>query len=165
MNAFTSFSGSSPMFSFGAADAADPFFARYGRALPRGLREEAAGTSWAEFESTYGAQHGPVRLGGWTATPLGAGRTAFEATIAIGDTIHTASATTCGPIAAMTAMLYDLGLHIEILSFHRHELGETSATFLLCRSGDRTTWVMGSGETGNESSLRAMIAGINKLGA
>ncbi|MGX7725404.1 2-isopropylmalate synthase [Rhodococcus sp. 5G237] len=164
MNAFTSFSDFAPMFPFGTPDA-DPFFARYGRALPRGLREEASGMSWVEFESTYGAQHGPVRLGGWTATVLGAGRSAFEATIAIGDTIHTASATTCGPIAAMTAMLYDLGLNIEILSFHRHDLGELSATFLLCRSGERTVWVMGTGETGSESSLRAMIAGINKLGA
>ncbi|MEU5840532.1 2-isopropylmalate synthase [Rhodococcus sp. NPDC047139] len=164
MNAFISFSGIAPMFPCGT-DAADPFFARYGRPLPRGLREEAAGMTWAEFESTYGAQHGPVRLGGWTATALGAGRSAFEATIAIGDTIHTASATTCGPIAAMTAMLYDLGLNIEILSFHRHEIDGMSATFLRCRSGDRTDWVMGTGATGNESSLRAMIAGINKLGA
>ncbi|WP_241384406.1 2-isopropylmalate synthase [Rhodococcus sp. CH91] len=161
MNAFIS-SGTAPMFPFSTA--ADPFSARHGRALPRGLREEAAGMTWAEFESTYCSQHGPVRLGGWTATALGAGRSAFEATIAVGDTIHTASATTCGPIAAMTAMLYDLGLNIEILSFHRYELGEMSATFLLCRSGDRTAWVMGTGETGNESSLRGMIAGINKLG-
>ncbi|MFX1756810.1 2-isopropylmalate synthase [Rhodococcus sp. As11] len=165
MNAFTSSSGSAPMFPFGATGATDPFLARYGRALPRGLREETTGMTWAEFESAYGGRPGPVRLGGWSATALGAGRSAFEATIAIGDTIHTASATTCGPIAAMTAMLYDLGLNIEILSFHRYDLGEMSATFLLCRSGEYTTWVMGTGESGNESSLRAMVAGINKLGA
>ncbi|UYP20679.1 2-isopropylmalate synthase [Rhodococcus sp. Z13] len=162
MNAFTSFSSTS--FSF-AAPAADPFAERYGRALPRDLRAEATGMSWERFEATYGDQHGPVRLGGWSATRLPAGRSHFEATIAIGDTIHTAAATACGPIAGMTAMLHELGLHLEILSFHRHDLDETSITFLLCRSGERTAWVMGTGETGDESSLRAMIAGINRLSA
>lgn len=164
MNAFISTTRSPRLFSCGAHTARDPFFARHGRALPRLLQNEAAGMSWDEFLQTFAPSHGPVRLGGWSSTRLSAGRGAFEATIAVGDTIHTASATACGPIAAMTQMLFDLGLHLEIHSFHRYDLDGSSFTFLRCGNGERSTWAMGVGSDATESSLRAMIAGINLLG-
>lgn len=141
----------------------DPFAARYGRSLPLPLRSEAAGMSWPEFLAVYADQRGPLRLGDWSATRLPAGRAAFEATISVGDTVHTAAALACGPVAAMTAMLHDLGFGLEIHSFHRHDLGDTHVTFLHCGSGEHRTWVMGTGETGAESTLRAMIAGINRI--
>lgn len=145
-----------------AAAACDPFFARFGRPLPRALRAEADGMSWSEFTAAYAPQGGPVRLGGWSDERLAAGRRRYEATIAVGDTIFASAATACGPIAAMTEMLHGLGFQIEILSFHRYDFGDTSITFLLCRSGDETAWVMGAGDDATESSLRAMIAGINR---
>ncbi|MGI9208718.1 MAG: 2-isopropylmalate synthase [Rhodococcus sp. (in: high G+C Gram-positive bacteria)] len=182
MNAFTSFLSSdfdaafarpsdsrrtalraAPACAPGSATPLDPFAARYGRPLPLPLRAEAAGMSWPEFLAVYASERGPLRLGDWSATTLPAGRSAFEATIAVGDTIHSASALACGPVAGMTAMLYDLGFGIEIHSFHRHDLGDLHVTFLLCGSGARRTWVMGMGESGVESTLRAMIAGINRI--
>ncbi|MBM7461201.1 2-isopropylmalate synthase [Rhodococcus coprophilus] len=146
-----------------AATRIDPFAARYGRSLPLPLRAEAAGLSWQEFVAVYADERGPLRLRDWSATTMPAGRAAFEATIAVGDTIHTAAALACGPVAAMTAMLHDLGFGLEIHSFHRHDLGDTHVTFLLCGSGEHRTWVMGAGESGEESTLRAMIAGINRI--
>ncbi len=178
MNAFTSLLSSSSDISdsprraaFRAATACttgstaplDPFAARYGRALPLPLRAEAAGMSWSEFLAVYADQRGPLRLGDWSATRMPAGRAAFEATISVGDTVHTAAALACGPVAAMTEMLHDLGFGLEIHSFHRHDLGDTHVTFLHCGSGEQRTWVMGMGETGAESTLRAMIAGINRI--
>jgi len=141
----------------------DPFAARYGRPLPIALRAEAAGMSWNEFVAAYASQQGPLRLGGWSATALPAGRGAFEATIAVGDSIHTTAAIACGPVAGMTAMLHDLGVDLEILSFHRYDFADAHATFLYCRSGERRIWVMGMGETAVESTLRAMIAGANRM--
>lgn len=169
MNAFTSLSRSAPSrspwtSSCAAGSATDPFFDRHGRTLPRGLRAEASGMTWDEFTQTYAHQHGPIRMGGWCGTALAAGRGSFEATIAVGDTIHAAATTACGPIAAMTAMLFELGLHIEIHSFHRYDLDGISMTFLRCGNGERNVWAMGIGSDGTESSLRAMIAGVNRLG-
>ncbi|MEE2033908.1 2-isopropylmalate synthase [Rhodococcus chondri] len=172
MNAFTSisspadarfraYSGCAP--ASDPAGSLDPFAARYGRKLPLALRAEAAGMAWSDFSATYAPQHGPVRLGGWSATALAAGRNCYEATVAVGDTIHTASEIASGPVAGMTAMMHDLGLQLEILSFHRHDLGGTHTTFILCEAGERRAWAMGLGATGTESTLRAMIAGVNRM--
>ncbi|MFD6896454.1 hypothetical protein ACFWB0_18115 [Rhodococcus sp. NPDC060086] len=102
-------------------------------------------------------------LGGWRATALGAGRNSYEATLAVNATIHTASAVANGPVAGMTALLHDLGIRLEILSFDQRELGGSYATFLLCRQGEQQMWAMGTGEAAAESTLRAMIAGANRL--
>lgn len=172
MNAFTSNSLSSDSrfaayagcaHTSDSANSIDPFAARYGRSLPLALRAEAAGLGWSDFSATYAPQHGPVRLGAWSATASAGGRSCYEATVGVGDTIHTTSAIASGPVAGMTAMMHNLGLQLEILSFHRHDLDGTHATFLLCQSGERRTWAMGVGATGTESTLRAMIAGINRL--
>ncbi|ANZ25370.1 MULTISPECIES: hypothetical protein [Rhodococcus] len=143
----------------------DPFAARYGRFLPRELRAESAGMSWAEFTATYAPQHGPVRLGGWYAEAARAGRCNYEATFGVGETIHTAAATATGPVSAMTAMMHTLGMPLEILSFHQFDLGDTHATFLLCEADGRRLWSMGIAATGTESALRAMTAGANRLHA
>ncbi|HET8995010.1 MAG TPA: alpha-isopropylmalate synthase regulatory domain-containing protein [Rhodococcus sp. (in: high G+C Gram-positive bacteria)] len=131
--------------------------------LPLPLRADAAGLTWERFTAIHAPQNGPVRLGGWSATALGAGRSSYEATLAVHASIHTASAVANGPVAGMTALLHDLGIHLEILSFDQRELGGAHATFLLCREGDRQMWAMGMGETAAESTLRAMIAGANRL--
>ncbi|MEE2056298.1 alpha-isopropylmalate synthase regulatory domain-containing protein [Rhodococcus artemisiae] len=139
--------------------------------LPLPLRADAAGLTWERFAAVYAPQNGPVRLGGWTVTALAAGRSAYEATFAVGAAIHTASAVANGPVAGMTAMLHDLGINLEILSFHQRELGVrgaarrggTHATFLLCREGEQQKWALGTGQSATESTLRAMISGANRL--
>ena len=128
------------------------------------LRAEVAGLTWDEFAALYGPQNGPVRMGAWAVTAVSAGRSSYEATLAVGASIHTASAVTNGPVAGMTAMLHSLGIHLEILSFHQGEVGGAPATFLLCGHGDRRGWAMGIGQSATESTLRAMIAGVNRLG-
>jgi len=173
MNAFTSFASdrritaARPFASCTETDrltSLDPFAARYGRALPLALRAEAAGMSWTEFAANYAPQGGPLELRAWNTTVLTGGLCAYEATFELEGTEHSTASVATGPVSAMTGMIHELGFRLEIRSFHRQEMGDTHATFLLCESDDeRSCWVMGLGGTAAESTLRAMIAGINRL--
>lgn len=143
--------------------AADPFTARHGHALPAGLRAECSAMTWTEFESTYAAMNGPIRLGAWTSAKIAPGRWNFEATFGLGERIHKATATATGPVAAMTAMLHDAGISLEILSFHQHCIGHRTATFIFTECDGRRSWAMGIAESSTESSLRAMTSAANRF--
>ncbi|NDV05146.1 2-isopropylmalate synthase [Rhodococcus sp. IEGM 248] len=143
--------------------AADPFAARHGKPLPRELCTESAGMAWSAFEAVYAPSSGPFRLGSWSETKTGPGMWDFEATLGIGESICKTAASAPGPVAAMTSMLYDAGCAMEILSFHQHEIGHRTATFLLCERDGIRLWAMGIGESHTESTLRAMISGANRL--
>ena len=111
---------------FSAATVAECFTAP----LPRGLRKEADAMSWDTFQSTYAPTSGPLRLGRWActdqerpATRLGPQARNYQATLAIGDRISTASAAASGPVAALTAMLYERGIAVEMTAFHQIPAG------------------------------------------
>jgi hypothetical protein len=160
----------------GAADlsprecAAAWFVRRFGAALPRGLREEAAGMSWEGFAATYGHSAGPVRLGHWACTDgerpvgrLGPQARNYRAMIAVGDQLGTCSAAASGPIAALTAMLHERRITLETLRFHQLRCGAATATFVQCSNGIRAEWAMGWSEDPTQSALRAVIACANRL--
>ncbi|WP_137723001.1 alpha-isopropylmalate synthase regulatory domain-containing protein [Prescottella subtropica] len=151
------FAAPSPSFSD------DPFFHRFGARLPRDLRAQAHGLSWSEFTARFAPTGGPVRLGAWTAATLGAGRSTYTATLGIGDRITSASAAATGPIAALTAMLYDAGFQLEILSFHQQSTPAGTATFVLCEHDGQRRWATAIDADGIASSLSAIIAGANLL--
>ncbi len=74
---------------------------------------------------------GPLRLGHWQCTDaerpstrLGPQARNFQATLAVGDRIGTSSAAACGPVAALTAMLYDRGIAVEMTAFHQVPAGD-----------------------------------------
>ena len=154
---------------FSAANVAECFTAP----LPRGLRKEAdamALTDWDTFHSTYAPTSGPLRLGRWActdedrpATRLGPQARNYEATLAIGDRISTASAAASGPVAALTAMLYEHGIAVEMTAFHQLPAGGETATFIRGSNGARNEWAMGLGEDATQSALRAVIACANRL--
>lgn len=139
---------------------ADPFAARYGRPMPRGLRSDAAGLAWSEFVEVY-SPSGPARLGCWSSTPVGAGRHRFEATLTFGERIRHFATVATGPIAALSAMLHDAGHALEIHSFHQIDTGEGIATFVHCERDARRTWAMAIAADGPDSALRAAIAAVN----
>lgn len=141
----------------------DPFFQRFGTHLPRDLRAQAQGLSWTEFAQRFAPTGGPVRLGSWTSEHLGAGRHTFTATLGLGDRISSASATATGPIAALTAMLFDAGFQLEILSFHQQRTSEGTATFILAEHDGERRWAMAIAEDCNASARDAIIAGANLL--
>jgi hypothetical protein len=139
-----------------------------GIALPRGLREDADTMSWSTFTATYAPNAGPLRLGQWhcadtnrPATRLGP-RT-FQATLALGDRIESATATANGPIAALTAMLHERGVAVEMLRFHQLQSDDTTATFIQGSDGCRAEWAMGCAQDPTQSALSAVIACANRL--
>ena len=126
--------------------------------------------SWSTFTSTYSPTSGPLRLGHWectdgrrSATRLGPEPRRFLATLAIGDRIETATAAASGPVAALTAMLYDRGISLEMLRFHQLEWGDLTFTFVRGCDGRRAEWAMGASEDKTQSALRAVIACANRL--
>ena len=147
------------------------FTAHVDAPVPRALREEATGKSFDDFVDEYAPSGGPLRLGQWSCTDaerpsgrLGPQARNYQATLAIGDSIATASAAACGPVAALTAMLYDRGISFELNEFHQVPAGEHTVTFVRgCDGGTTTQWAMGWSEDSIQSALRAVIACANRL--
>jgi len=126
--------------------------------------------SWSTFTATYAPSAGPLRLGHWEctdterpATRWGPQPQNFRATLALGDRIATATASASGPIAALTAMLYDQGVAVEMLRFHQVQSDDTTATFIQGSDGCRAEWAMGCSADPTQSALSAVIACANRL--
>ena len=149
----------------------EPLSARFGgMPLPSGLREDAEHMSWSTFINTYASSTGPLRLGHWEcidaarpATRLGPQPRNFRATLGFGDRIETATASASGPVAALTAMLHERGVPVEMLRFHQTRTGEDTATFIRGSDGRHDAWGMGWSADPDESALRAVIACANLL--
>ena len=103
-------------------------------------------------------RHRASRRPGW-----GPQAQTFRATLALGDRIETATATATGPVAALTAMLYEHGVAVEMLRFHQLRSDDTTATFIQGSDGCRAEWAMGCSEDPTQSALSAVIACANRL--
>lgn len=141
-----------------------------GPRLPRGLREEAGSLPAGAFRAKYSPTSGPLRLRNWRCMDddrptgqLGPQARRYRATIAVGDRIGTSDAAACGPIAALTAMLYDRGVALEVLSFHQTGDDDGTATFLRGSNGAHDAWAMGWSRDSMQSALRAVVACANRL--
>jgi hypothetical protein len=159
------------MTSTSATSAAPLSFAAHVNApMPRGLRQEADAMSFEAFHDEYASNSGPLRLGHWQCTDaerpstrLGPQARHYQATLAVGDRISTSSAAACGPVAALTAMLYDNGIAVEMTAFHQVPVGEQTATFVRGSDGIHSEWAMGWSDDPTQSALRAVIACANRL--
>jgi hypothetical protein len=158
--------------TFQSASSAAPlsFAAHIDAPMPRGLRAEADAMSFEAFHDEYASSSGPLRLGHWQCTDaerpstrLGPQARNFQATLAVGDRIGTSSAAACGPVAALTAMLYDRGIAVEMTAFHQVPAGAHTATFVRGCDGARSQWAMGWSDDPTQSALRAVIACANRL--
>jgi hypothetical protein len=126
--------------------------------------------SWSTFTATYTPSAGPLRLGHWEctdgerrATRLGPQPRTFRATLGFGDRIETVTATATGPVAALTEMLYEHGIAVEMLGFHQLRSDDNIATFIQGTDGCRSEWAMGWADDATQSALRAVIACANRL--
>ncbi len=126
--------------------------------------------SFEAFHDEYASSSGPLRLGQFEctdaerpATRLGPQARHYQATLAVGDRISTTSAAASGPVAALTAMLYDCGITVEMTAFHQVPAGEHTATFVRGCDGARSQWAMGWSGDPTQSALRAVIACANRL--
>ena len=145
---------------------ASPRFADFFDApLPRGLRDLASEMSWDDVADTFGSSAGPLHLDRWERADRTHGRHAhtYQATLAIGERTITSSATASGPLGALTAMLHEHGIAVEMLNFHQLRAGGQTATFIRGTDGSDTEWAIGWSECPNQSALRAVVACANRL--
>lgn len=138
--------------------------------MPRGLREQADAMSFETFLDLHAPTTGPLRLGQWActdaqrpATRIGPQARSYQATLAVGDRISTSCAKASGPIAALTEMLYERGIAVEMTAFHQLPAGENTATFVCGSDGGHSAWAMGLADDPTQSALRAVIACANRL--
>jgi hypothetical protein len=169
-SATQSATSAAPQQQYGAGTSGTPFAAQFDAPIPRGLRKEADAMSWESFLTEYAPSSGPLRLGHWActdadrpATRLGPQARNYRATLAVGDRISTSTAAATGPVAALTAMLYERGIAVEIVAFHQLHAGEHTATFIQGSNGARSEWAMGWSDNPTQSALRAVIACANRL--
>ncbi|MET0197836.1 hypothetical protein CH289_07485 [Rhodococcus sp. RS1C4] len=158
-----------PCTSSAPSSASESFASRFGGILPPELTASAQAMTWSEFRAEFSGASGPIRLGSWQESDARGGRKTFDATFGIGDSIHSTTATSFGPIDALTSMLYDAGIHIEITAFHQQPLGlhellhGSTATFVQCDIDGRREWAMAIDASSVESSIRAVIGAANLL--
>lgn len=131
-------------------------------AAPKALRAECADLTPAQFHDRYCELTGPIRVGDWS--PAGKRSAEFTATLEFADHLRTVIATG-SPVAAMTSALYDEGYPVEILQFHQRRTEAGTATFVQCECDGRRGWGAALADDSAESTVRAMIAGVNQLGA
>ncbi|WKD61981.1 hypothetical protein CCICO_09910 [Corynebacterium ciconiae DSM 44920] len=138
----------------------DPFRARFGHRLPRGLREEARGMEWRTFAATY-APLGDLRITHMDSERLRGGR--YRYTAAITDTTtgtrheSTREIIATGPCSAVTNLLADMGRRVEVLSFHQFDIFEATVTFIYTCEHNKRAWAMGFGPT-SEASIAAALS-------
>ena len=95
--------------------------------------------------------------------PAGSAGPQLPGHLAVGDRISTSSAQASGPVAALTAMLYERGIPVEMTAFHQLPAGENTATFIRGSDGGHSEWAMGLADDPTQSALRAVIACANRL--
>lgn len=125
---------------------------------------------WTGAITRHSPASGPVRLGRWECTDaqrpasrLGPQARNYRATIAVGDCIRTSTAAGSGPVAALTAMLHDRGVAVELLRFHQLDSDAGIATFVRGTDGATAEWGMGLAGDATESALNAVVACANRL--
>lgn len=141
----------------------DPFEARFGVTMPLPLRSETVGMNWSDFVERYCPSSGPIRLGSWIPLGAAAGLRAYEATLSVDEHMRTARFIAPGPIAALSAALYDAGYGIEVLAFHQQGTAEGTATFAYCEYDGRRHWAVSISTDSTDSALRAIVAAANIL--
>ncbi|MCM6778776.1 2-keto-3-deoxygluconate kinase [Nocardia sp. CDC159] len=132
-------------------------------AAPKGLRAECAGLTPAQFYDRYCGPTGPVRLSDWTRIGRTQPSATYSATLEFAGHLRTV-VSAGSPVAALTSALYEEGYPVEILQFHQRRTASGTATFVQCESNGRRGWGAALADDGAESTVRAMIAGINQLG-
>lgn len=143
---------------------------RFDTRLPRELRDTAAQLTWDGFVATYGRAAGPLRVGRWRcldpdrpAARLGPQGRRYQATIAVGGRTVTCIAAGHGPLAALTAMLHERGVTLEIVGFHQLRCGDEIATFIHGSNGRTTAWAVGFSVDAGRSAVQAVTTCANRL--
>ena len=146
----------------------DPFRARFGHRLPRGLQEQAHGMAWRTFTETFCAPGGALSLQSLTHEQLRAGRrrytiTLVDSTKPSSQRASTHTITSMGAISAMTHILADGGRRVEILEFYQFTIFEATVTMIYATHGRRKVWTVGFGSNPDISAANSLVNAANRL--
>lgn len=155
-----------------ATSTADPLEQRFGAGhqLPRGLREEAAGMSWALFSAVY-CPSPKIRVSHLESEKLRGGTFRFTGEITeVSKTrapqSHTLEVEATGAVSALTHMLAANGRYVEILTFRQKQIFEATVTFVEVAHQNnhrRTAWAVGFGPTAESSTAAALTSGAYRI--
>ncbi|WP_010540886.1 hypothetical protein [Dietzia alimentaria] len=159
-----------------APNSTSPFQDRFGRRMPRGFADEAAGLDWRTLLDTYAPSSDHFHLAEFSRRPLGRGMTAYEAILATRSphdapgefTAHRLTTESCGDLTAMSEMLGQIGARVEIERFHQYEghafdQTESWCTILRATCGRRPVWAVGFGESSSAASIAALLSAATRL--
>lgn len=147
--------------------ATDPFRARFGVRLPQGMRQEARNMEWKDFINAYAPAD--IRVDHIETVRQRAGLHEYTITIkdptgsGAGATDLTATIQSMGVARAITEILCDRGLPVEIREFHQFPIFQATATFLYVSDGNKRVWALGFGATPELSICNAICAGATNL--
>ena len=116
----------------------------------------------AGFDTTY-APTGAIVLHEMNVESTRADLVRCTARIEFGARTVVLEATASGIIGAMSDILHDLGVGVEIVEFSQHIDEDEVTTYLLCDAGGRRCWSYGIGGTVDESAVAALLSGANQL--
>jgi hypothetical protein len=154
-----------------AATSANSYFTeRFGVPLPTGLREQGAQLSWELFFSVYGRAPGPLRVSEWTcvdgdrpAARIGPQGRTYQATIGVGERVGVCTAAGSGPVAALTTMLHERGIAVEMVRFHQFGRRDETATCVYGSDGRCGAWAIGLSPESALSAVDAIVVCANRL--
>ena len=122
---------------------------------------------WALFESSYIDPEGPLALKGYTTTSDGGNTKAHVELKVNGGRTITISGVGNGPIDAVTRALGEIDQSVTVKSFAEHSRGEGSdaeaVAYVQVDRDGKTTFGVGIASNIEEASLRALVAGANRL--
>lgn len=144
--------------------AEDPFRSRFGKRLPKAMRQESRGMDWKTFRRSYSPNDIRVEL--LRSTRRSAGRRDYEISVTglRNDGMGTqVSITAMGAQSAMTEILADHGYAVETLEFHQYEIFEATVTFIFTTHNSKRTWAVGFGADRDTSIANALCSAATLL--
>ncbi|WP_370451985.1 hypothetical protein [Corynebacterium sp. 320] len=144
--------------------AEDPFRARFGQRLPRGMREEARNMDWKKFIATYAPSD--IRVETMTSERQRASRNHYTLTMTglTADGIGTkVEINAMGACSAITEILADHGYRVEILELHQFKIFEATATFIYTSYANKRAWAVGFAPDSDLSIANALCSAATAL--
>lgn len=129
---------------------------------PHWFPAEAAGMTAESFHRAFAPQ-GEITLRELLVEPGGADTVVCRARLTVGRRAMDLETSAPGTIGAMSEMLHGLGAGVEIVSLYQQPDGAHVAAYLLCERAGRRCWSYGRAATGDEATVRALIAAANQL--
>ena len=116
----------------------------------------------AHFDAAF-APDGTIALQGLQVQPHTDDTVRCRASLTVDKCALDLESTGPGTIGAMSEMLYGLGVGVEIVSLYHQQDGDQTAAYLQCTRNGERCWAYGRAASGEEATVRALIAAANQL--